>query len=174
MTSPNEVASDLSSFTGTWTLDPARTSIEFHTKAMWFLTVVGTAKATEGSGAVASDGTISGTLVVDAGSIDTKNKKRDTHLRTEDFFEVVKYPTVTFTVASGRLTAPGRVELVGDLTLHGQSRSLTLTGQVEVVGTSATVTTEVEIDRSQFGLTWTKMGAGLHNRVVISARFDKD
>ena len=174
MTTPNEVASDLSTLTGTWTLDPARTSIEFHTKAVWLLPVVGTAKAIEGSGAVAPDGTLSGTLVVDAASIDTKNKKRDAHLRTEDFFEVVKYPTITFTAASGRLTAPGRVELVGDLTVHGRSTPLTLTGEVTAAGTAATVTTEVEIDRSQFGMTWTKLGAGLHNRIVVSAHFDKD
>ena len=173
MTPPNEVTTDLSTFTGTWTLDPSRTSIQFHTKAMWFLPVVGTAKAVEGSGSVAPDGTVSGSLVIDASSIDTKNKKRDAHLQTEDFFEVVTYPTITFTATGGRPTGAGALELVGDLTVHGQSRPTTVPATVVTEGTSATVTAELEIDRSQFGLNWAKMGAGLHNRVVIAAHFDK-
>jgi polyisoprenoid-binding protein YceI len=173
MTPPDEVASDLSAFAGTWTLDPARTTIEFHTKAMWVLPVTGTAKALEGRGVVAPDGTVSGTLVIDAASIDTKNKKRDAHLRTDDFFAVDNHPTIVFTLGTGHLTGAGTLELVGDLTVHGRARPLTLTAGVTAEDRAATVTTEVEIDRSEFGLTWSKMGAGLHNRVVITAHFDR-
>ena len=65
--------------------------------AMWGLAKVkGRFNAVEGSGVIGEDGTVSGTLVFDAKSIDTKNKRRDTHLRSGDFFEVEKYPTFTY------------------------------------------------------------------------------
>ncbi len=70
---------------------------------MWIVPVKGTAKALSGDGHVGADGSVQGTLVIDAASINTKNKKRDAHLRTDDFFEVDKYPTLTFTVDGGRL-----------------------------------------------------------------------
>ena len=92
---PPQAISDL---TGTWTLDPNRSTIEFRTKAMWILTVNGTLRVTEGSGTVDGDGRVTGRLVVDANSIDTKNKRRDEHLRTADFFEVQNYPIMVFDV----------------------------------------------------------------------------
>jgi polyisoprenoid-binding protein YceI len=173
MTSTSQTAADLSQFAGSWTLDPDRTSIVFHTKAMWILNVQGTARALEGGGSVGTDGGLSGTLVIDAASVDTKNKKRDEHLRTADFFEVQKYPTIAFTVTGGRLDPSGKVELTGSLDLHGQTQPLTLLAEVSAAGDSATLSTEVDIDRSAWGLSWTKMGAGLKNRVVISAHFDR-
>jgi polyisoprenoid-binding protein YceI len=114
-------------------------------------------------------------LVIDAGSFDTKNKKRDDHLRSADFFEVIKYPTISFTADSVRPIGFGRLQVSGLLTVHGRSRPLTLDAEVSSDGgSSATVTTEVEIDRSLFGLTWAKMGAGIKNHVTIRAHFDRD
>lgn len=81
-----QVISDL---TGTWTLDPRRSTIQFQTKAMWILTVNGTLRVTEGGGTADRDGRVTGCLVVDANSIDTKNKRRDGHLRTGDRSERV-------------------------------------------------------------------------------------
>lgn len=72
MTSQNSV--DLGDFVGEWVLDPDRTSIVIHTKAMWVFPAKGTAKAIDGVGTVGTDGGLSGTLVIDAASIDTKNK----------------------------------------------------------------------------------------------------
>ena len=95
MTSPSQNSFDLSDFAGKWELDRDRTSIAFHTKAMWVFPAKGTFRALEGVGNVAADGRISGTLVIDAASVDTKNKKRDAHLRTADFFEVETFPTMT-------------------------------------------------------------------------------
>ena len=66
----------ISDLTGTWALDPRRTTIQFQTKAMWVLNVNGTLRATEGSGAVDGNGQVTGRLVVDANSIGTKNKRR--------------------------------------------------------------------------------------------------
>ena len=50
MTTPNPTATELSSLSGAWTLDPARTTVTFHTKAMWVLKVKGSLRATEGGG----------------------------------------------------------------------------------------------------------------------------
>lgn len=69
-----QVISDL---TGTWTLDPRRTTIQFQTKTMWILSVKSTLRVTEGSGIVDGNGHVTGRLVLEPRSIDTKNKKRD-------------------------------------------------------------------------------------------------
>jgi polyisoprenoid-binding protein YceI len=169
--SVNESSADLQEFAGKWVLDPDRTSIAFHTKAMWVFPAKGTAKATEGVGTVGPDGGLSGTLVVDAASIDTKNKKRDAHLRTADFFEVETFPAITFEVTSGRLVEPGKLELTGTLTVHGQTRPLSVLADLNVATDAVTISTEVAIDRSEWGLSLTPFGAGLKNRVVISALF---
>lgn len=171
MTSPNEDPVDLRDFAGKWVLDPDRTSIVFHTKAMWVFPAKGTAKAIEGVGTVGPDGELSGTLVIDAASIDTKNKKRDAHLRTADFFEVERFPTITFEVTSGRLAGSGKLELTGTLTVHGQTRPLSVMADLSVAADAVTVSTEVAIDRSEWGLSLTPFGAGLMNRVMINARF---
>jgi polyisoprenoid-binding protein YceI len=69
---------DLSAFAGLWVLDADQTSIVVHTKALWVVPVKATAKAIEGRGTLTDEGDLSGTLVVDAASIDTKNRKRPT------------------------------------------------------------------------------------------------
>lgn len=74
MTVPNQNSVGLGDFVGKWVLDPDRTSIVVHTKAMWVFPTKGTAKAIEGVGTVRPDGGLTGTLVIDAASIDTKNK----------------------------------------------------------------------------------------------------
>jgi polyisoprenoid-binding protein YceI len=66
------------------------------------------------------------------------------------------------------------VELVGTLTIRGTTRPITLLAEVSSTDDSATVATEFDIDRSEWGLRWAKMGAGLRNHVVINARFTKN
>ena len=167
-------AGSAADYAGTWNLDVAQTSIEFHTKAIWIFNVKGTAKALSGTGTVSADGSVEGTFVIDATSIDTKNKKRDAHLQTDDFFDTAKYPTIDFAATSGRLLESGQGEVSGSLTIHGQTRPITVVGNLEHDETSATLRTEVDdLDRMDWGLSWTKMGAGTHNRIVIKAHFTK-
>jgi polyisoprenoid-binding protein YceI len=173
MTSPNENTADLSAFAGSWTLDPSQTSIEFHTKAVWVANVKGTFKAIEGSGTVGADGGVTGSIVLDAASVDTRKKKRDDHLRTADFFEVDSFPTITFVVTGAHPKEAGKVDLTGTLTIHGTTRPMALLADVNVTDMSAIVSAEMDIDRSEWGLTWAKMGAGLKNHVVINARFTR-
>ncbi len=173
MTSPNQTATDLSAFAGTWTLDPAHTSVVFFTKAMWVFNVRGTFKTLEGTGSVGTDGTVSGSIVIDAASVDTKQKKRDKHLRTADFFEVDTHPTITFSVTNAHPEGAGKVELSGDLTIRGTTRPVTVLADVVVTGSSATVVAELDIDRSAWGLNWAKLGTALTNHLEIDARFTK-
>jgi polyisoprenoid-binding protein YceI len=155
-------------------LDPSRTTVEFTTKAMWFLPVRATITAVEGSGVVGADGSVLGTLVLDAASIDTKNKKRDAHLRTEDFFEVAEYPTFVINVTGATPSASGGYDFAATLTIHGQVRPVEFSGPVFIDRGVATVKVETDIDRSEWGVTWAKMGAGLQNHVIVTARFTKD
>jgi polyisoprenoid-binding protein YceI len=122
---------------------------------------------------VAPDGGITGTVVIDAASVDTGNRKRDTHLRTADFFDVGTFPAITFEATSGRLTGPGPLDLDGTLTVRGETRPLAVSATVSVAADSATVSAELDIDRSAWGLTLRPFGAGLVNRVVVTARFRK-
>jgi polyisoprenoid-binding protein YceI len=170
---PTDTATDLTRFTGTWALDPGRTSVTFRTKAMWVLPVKGTAKALGGDAEITPDGAGTGTLVIDAASFDTKNKKRDDHLRSEDFLEIATYPTIVFKATGGRTVGAGLVEITGALTVHGQTQPMTLQAEVSGSGNSATVSSEVEIDRSLWGVSWAKMGTRLKNQVAIRAHFDR-
>jgi len=98
--------------------------------------------------------------VIDVSSVDTRVPDRDNDLRSPNFFDVAKYPTMEF--KSKRITKSGdRLQMVGDLTLHGTTREVTLdvdgpTAQIEDPwgnvrrGFSATTT----INRKDFGLNW--------------------
>ncbi|MDI9938599.1 MULTISPECIES: YceI family protein [Rhodococcus] len=173
MTTPMEPAANLSAFAGSWTLDPSRTSIAFHTKALWLLPVTGTFQAVQGTGTVSDDGSITGTLVVDATSVNTKNSKRDAHLRAADFFDVQTYPAITFTATEARHAASEHIHLDGDLTVHGQTRPLTVAAHIVATDCTATVTANLHLDRSNWGLTYTKKGSRLATRIVIDAHFVK-
>ena len=93
---------------GNWTLDPSRSTVSLRSKSMWGLAPVkGVFRQASGQGTVSPAGDVSGTVTVGAASIDTKNKKRDTHLRSADFFDSDTYPDITVTVdQAGR---PARV-----------------------------------------------------------------
>jgi polyisoprenoid-binding protein YceI len=158
---------------GSWTLDPTATNVEFHTKAMWGLAKVnGVMKATEGGGTVGEDGSVSGTLVIDAGSISTKNKKRDEHLRSADFLDVAKYPVVTYSVAGVSVLDDGRLKVSGSLTLRGVTHPLeSFATAVQGVPGRVTLTVQAEVDRREWDMTWAKMGAKVDNTVVVSADF---
>lgn len=164
----------LTNATGTWTLDPTATTIQLRTKAMWVLPVKATFTATEGSGTVTPDGQVSGSFVVNAASIDTGNAGRDKHLLTRDFFEVETYPTFTYAATSVVPAADGTFAVTGSLTIHGKTRPLDLVAKVAPHGAdTVTVSTEAALDRSQWDIDWTKMGANLHNQISVTAAFLK-
>ena len=98
---------------------------------------------------------------INANSIDTGIKKRDDHLRSADFFDVKKYPNITFKMSSYEPDGDEGV-MVGDLTIHGITKKVKL--EVEVNGVikhegvlRAGFTIEGKINRKDFGLKWNKM-----------------
>ena len=93
MTSTTERTDDLSKYAGTWTLDPAKTNVRFRTRVFRVLPVKGFATALSGEAEITAEGDARGIFVFDAGSFYTKNKKRDEHLRSADFFDLTRYPT---------------------------------------------------------------------------------
>lgn len=110
--------------TGTWRLDPGRTTIGFRTKALWVLNVTGTLRAAEGSAAADPSGQVTGRLVIDASSIDTKNATRDRHLRGADFLDAGRHPVMIFDVTGARLGAEVPGTVTGTLTICGSPELL--------------------------------------------------
>jgi polyisoprenoid-binding protein YceI len=163
----------LAGYVGTWKLDAAATTVELRTKAMWLLPVKGSFKAVEGSWVTDAAGTTTGTLVIDASSVDTGMAKRDAHLRTDDFFDVAKYPTFVYTVTGATPAADGKIAVTGTMAIHGQTHPLDIVATAVQSGARATVTGVADLDRSKWGITWTKMGANVHNHLVVTAVFNK-
>jgi len=168
-------AKALAEAAGTWTLDPSQTTVELHTKSMWGAVKVKASFAVlEGSAVVGPQGEVTGSVVVDAASVDTGNAKRDTHLRSKDFFEVDSYPTFVYTVNAARAAENDAITFSGTLTVHGQTRPLEVRSTTNPVGADRVRLTAVaDIDRSQWGLTWAKLGSRLDNHVVVTAVFTR-
>jgi polyisoprenoid-binding protein YceI len=162
------------SVAGAWVLDPSATRVEFHSTSMWGMAKVhGWFASVSGSGSVGSDGAATGEIAIDASSLDTKNKRRDNHLRSKDFFDVTQHPTVTYAVDGISPQDGNRVEVLGALTAHGRRRPLPFMAAVtEATADSVTIEVELDVDRSQFGMMWSPLRvASMHNRIVVSARF---
>ncbi|MEV6941483.1 YceI family protein [Streptomyces sp. NPDC051172] len=146
--------------TGVWQLDAAASTVALRHKTMWGLvTVKGTFGAVGGQGEVQPDGSATGTLTLDAATLDTKNKKRDEHLRSADFFDTANHPEITFAVRSAKAGAGDTVEVSGQLTVRGISRPQTLTARLAGADADAlTLDTEFTVDRGEFGLGWNQLG----------------
>jgi polyisoprenoid-binding protein YceI len=162
--------------TGVWQLDPARSTVTLRHKTMWGLvTVKGIFKSVSGGGEVLADGTARGTLTLDAASLDTKQAKRDKHLRSADFFHVDKHPEITYTVRRATLGADGTVQVTGDLTVRGNTRPLAFAARADQAGQGAVaVAAEVAVDRADFDLNWNQLGMlrGL-TTVTVALRFTR-
>jgi polyisoprenoid-binding protein YceI len=161
---------DLTGLVGTWGLNRDRTSVSFRTRVAGIIRVKGTLQATQGTVQVGADGRVSAEIIIDPASIDTKLKKRDDHLRSADYFDVVHHPTITFTVTEVRPASPGNLEVVGNLDAHGQSTPLILLAEVDLAGESATVSTEVVITKAMLGM---KKTTPAKSWITVHAHFDR-
>ena len=158
---------------GSWVIDPAGSSATFASKTFWGLaTVRGTFGAVSGSGTVSEDGTVTGELLLDATKLNSKNAKRDTHLRSPDFFHADKHPHVVIRVESARRDGDGLAG-TGTIEAAGQSVPLTFTGHVDSAdGEAVVLTASAQVDRHTLGMHWNQMGmlTGLSTGTV-TARF---
>ena len=145
-----------------WTIDAAHSEVGFAVKHLMISTVRG------------RFGTVSGTVefpegryedaradvTIEAASIDTREERRDTHLRSADFFDVEQFPTLSFKSRRVQAAKSDAFQLVGDLTIKGITREVVLDVEVEgfqkdpwgnqKAGFSATA----KVNRKDFGLTW--------------------
>ena len=112
-----------------WNLDTTHSAAEFAVKHLMISTVKGHFKSFTGTGETNADGTLKNAeLSIDAASINTNVEARDTHLRSADFFDVEKFPTITF--KSTKIEQQGTdITITGDLTMHGETKPVTLTGE---------------------------------------------
>ncbi len=164
------------SLAGHWTLDPTRSSATLRSKSVWGLvTVKGTFGQLEGSGVISPEGAVTGEVKLAADSLDTKVKKRDAHLRSADFFHSEKHPHITFTVDKIDPDGPG-VTVSGALAVRDRSRQITFPATVELTGDGEiALDATVQVDRSEFGLTWNQLGmSSMKNTIGIHAFFTKD
>ena len=160
--------------TGRWVLDPANSTVEFHTRSMWGLAKVhGRFTTVTGAGTVEADGAVTGELTIDAGSLDTKIKKRDEHLRSAAFFDVEQNPTLTYQVLAITAAGTERVEVTGLLTVRNHREPVTFVATVSEAGpTTVSLNAELTVDRSRFGMSWSPMRmAPMNTRIVVQARF---
>jgi polyisoprenoid-binding protein YceI len=164
------------SLVGNWTLDPARSTATLRSKSMWGLVPVkGVFRDLEGSGTVTPEGEVSGSVALATGSVDTKNAKRDKHLRSADFFLSEEHPAIVFALA--KLPPAGdEVTVSGTLTVRERSLPITFPATVTLTGDGeALLDATVQVDRSEFGLTWNMMGmASMMTTITVHAVFTKN
>jgi polyisoprenoid-binding protein YceI len=159
-------------WTATWEADPAHSQVGFAIRHMMIATVRGTfnafTAAATGDPAKPTEATIVATI--QAASIDTGNEKRDGHLKTADFLDVEKHPTITFKSKKIESAGAGKAKVTGDLTLHGVTKEVVLDveGPTQVVkdpmgNTKAGAHATTKINRKDFGIVWNKTmdGGGL-------------
>jgi polyisoprenoid-binding protein YceI len=156
-----------------WQIDPAHSSAQFSVRHMAISTVRGAFSKVTGS-VVFDDKDISKSTVevtIDANSVDTRVPDRDNDLRSEKFFDVAHYPSITFKSKRVEQVAPGKLKVTGDLTIRGTTKEVVL----DVEGPTAPVkdpwgntrnaaTATTKINRQDFGVKW---NATLDNGGVV-------
>jgi polyisoprenoid-binding protein YceI len=116
-------------------------------------------------------------VTIDAPSITTGNDKRDEHLRTPDFFDVAKYPTITFKSTAVKEVAKGKLEVTGSFTLHGVTKTIVIpisnNGTTPGMAPNTVIAGfegSVKINRSEYGMA--KMVGPLGDEVEISLNIE--
>lgn len=125
-------------------IDTEKSKVTFEISNMKWKTVEGSFSGMKGSATFNPNNLESASfnVCIDAKSVDTDNGKRDEHLRTEDFFEVEKYPTICFQSTSVVKT-PAGFKVTGNLTMHGVTR----TEEIDFTYTNNTFTGKLKVER---------------------------
>jgi polyisoprenoid-binding protein YceI len=157
---------------GEWVLDPGRSSVRLKSKVMGLIRVNGVFREVTGSGSVRPDGAVRGTLTVAAASIDTKNARRDKHLRSADFLDSGSHPDIAFTADGIRPDGQGAA-IAGALTVCGRTRPLSVDAAASVRdGGEVALKAAVRINQADFGMTWNPLGLlSRHSILSINATF---
>ena len=146
----------------TWNIDGMHSEIGFKIKHMMVSTVKGNFKTFEGTIVAPNDSYENATIKfsADAGSINTNNEHRDGHLKSEDFFDVEKFPKLTFVSTKITKTGENEYEITGDFTMHGVTKEVTLKAVFNGISKNGDgdrvsgFDITGSISRKDFGLTW--------------------
>jgi polyisoprenoid-binding protein YceI len=146
----------------TYSIDPAHSEAGFTVRHMGFSKVRGSFEELEGTVRMAPGdlSTLEAEATIQSQSITTRDEKRDTHLRSEDFFQVNDYPTITFKGTEVREVNGNDFKLVGELTMRGVTKTVELEGEYLGEGTDPWGGTRVafeattKVNRKEFGLNW--------------------
>lgn len=161
----------------TYTIDASHAEIGFSIRHLGLSKVKGKFDTFTGSLSVDGSTLVGADATVQATTVNTSDKKRDDHLRNEDFFNVAKFPSVTF-----KATKVDAKTITGDLTILGKSQPVTLeytlTGPIDhpfikggkKIGLEATG----KINRFDFGMDWNKMPGAVGKEVEISVNLEAD
>jgi polyisoprenoid-binding protein YceI len=146
-----------------WNVDPEHSTIEFRVSHMVVSKTAG--RFMDYAGFIDMDAEAGTVKAIEAtiktASVNTNHEKRDAHLRNADFFDVEKYPTMTYRMKSYKKTAEG-YQAVGELTLRGVAKDITLSGNFNGVAKDpwgsirAGFTAEGKLNRKDFGMVWNK------------------
>ena len=156
-------ATSAATATTTWNIDPAHSSAEFKVKHMMISHVKGHFAKVTGTLTLDESNLASSRVeaLIEAGSLETRDAQRDAHLKSADFFDVEKFPTLSFKSTRINLVRDGELAIEGDLTIRGVTRKVVFSAEGPTppakdpwgntrVGVSATT----RISRKDFGLTW--------------------
>jgi len=159
--------------TSNWQIDPAHSSAQFSVRHMAISTVRGAFSKVTGS-VVFDDKDISKSTIdvtIDANSVDTRVPDRDNDLRSEKFFDVAHYPSITFKSKKVEQVAPGKLKVTGDLTIRGTTKEVVLDVEGPTVpmkdpwgNTRVAANATTKINRQDFGVKW---NATLDNGGVV-------
>jgi len=156
------VAQPTATGAGTWQIDPGHALVEFSGKHMMFSTVKGRFQGVRGTITWNEADPASSTIAaeIDATSLASGSNDRDNHLKSPDFLDVEKYPTLRFESVRVEPLGAGRARVVGNLTIKDVTRPVELDARLngrgrspwgqEVAGFAATTS----INRRDWGLTW--------------------
>ena len=150
---------------GTWDIDPAHSTVEFSVRHMMVTTVKGQFQKVKGTVELDEKDPSKSTVEVsiETASIDTREAKRDAHLKSPDFFDAAKFPALTFKSTKIEKAGKGKFKITGDLTMHGITKAVVLA----VEGPSASIKDPYgrtvrgvmatgKLDRKDWGMTWNK------------------
>jgi polyisoprenoid-binding protein YceI len=160
-------------------LDPSHSQVGFSVRHLVISNVRGEFTKYEGTVALDDADPAKSTVeaTIDVGSVDTRVADRDAHLKSPDFFDVAKYPTMTFKSTKVARAGKDKLAVTGDLTLHGVTRPVVLDVAVtpEVKGmfgeTRRAFAATTKINRKDFGLTWNKVveaGPAVGDEIAIT------
>lgn len=149
--------------TTTWNIDPAHSVAEFKVKHMMISNVKGQFAKVSGKLTLDESELADSSVeaVIEASSIETRDARRDTHLKSADFFDVEKFPTLSFKSTRVSIVRDGELSVEGDLTIRGVARKVVFSvegptppskdpwGKMRVAISATT-----KINRKDFGLTW--------------------